>query len=253
MRLKFFYAILLVVVFSACENSKEEFVTESYKEYFPLGISKSITYRVDSTVFTQSGSKVEVHKYQVKHTVQSEIADNQGRKAYLINRLIRNEAGTTPWLENGNYTVTPLDDQAEVVENNLRVIRLRNPMKKNFSWRGNAYLPGSPYRPAYDMDAGSDMNQWQFTYSDFGDTTVNGQSYQNVWSVEHANNVLNLPPVPGTNAYGLMEVSREKYAKGIGLVYRKHDVYEYQPGHADNSYQPAYSGFGITMWMIEHN
>jgi len=251
MKFNFLYILLLAVVFSACENSKEEFITESYKEYFPLSIGKSITYRIDSLVFTKSGSQIETHKYQVKHTVHSEVTDNQGSKTFIINRQIRDETGTTPWIENGSYTVTQLEDQVEVVENNLRVIKLHSPMKKNFSWRGNAYLPTSPYRPSFDMDAGSDMNQWQFTYSNFGDTSVNGQQYQNVWTVAQNNYVLNIPP-PSANSIGVKEVGLEQYAKGIGLVYKTYEIYERQPPNVDNP-QQTYTGFGITMWMIGHN
>lgn len=252
MKFKFLYIFLIPVIFSACENSKEEFVTESFTEYFPLVVGKSITYRLDSTVFTKSGSQVETHKYQVKHTVQTEIADNQGRKSFLVNRLIRNEAGTSAWLENGNYIITPLENKVEVVENNLRVIKLQNPLKKNFSWRGNAYLPTSPYRPAFDMDAGSDMNQWQFTYSNFGDTTVNGQQYQNVWTVSQKDFSLNINP-PILTALGVKEFGLEQYAKGIGLVYKKYEIYERQPASNVDNPQITYTGFGVTMWMIEHD
>lgn len=250
MKYNLFLFISVLVAFTACESTTEELVAESYKDYYPLQVGKYITYRLDSTVFTKSGSVIETHKYQVKHTVHAETTDNLGRKVYIVNRLIRDEAGTSAWLENGSYSVTPLSDRVEVTENNMRVIKLIDPVKAGFSWRGNAYLTTSPYMPIYDMGAGSNMNQWLFSYSNFGDTTVNGHTYPNVWSVDHANNIMNLPPAPGTSAYGLMEVSNEKYAKGIGLVYRKHHVYEYQPGHADNAYQPTYIGFGVEMWMI---
>lgn len=247
----FAFALLFTAVLTSCENSREEFVTENWQEYYPLQPGKSITYRLDSVVFVQSGSRMETHKYQVKHTVQSEITDAQGRKAFLIHRLIRNEAGTSPWLENGSYTVTPLADKAEVVEQNMRVIKLHNPVKKNFSWRGNAYLPGSPYRPAYNMDAGSDMNEWQFMYTNFGDTAVNGQSYQNVWTVSQNHYILNFPITPNTSI-AVMEVAEEKYAKNVGLVYKNFQLYEYQRPNVDNP-QATYTGFGITMWMIGHD
>ena len=244
-------SFLLVFAFTACENSKEEFVTETYEAYFPLQIGKSITYRLDSLVFTQSGSLIETHKYRVKHTIQSEITDAQGRKAFLVNRLINNETGTGPWLKNGNYIITPLADQVEVSENNLRVIKLHNQFKKGFSWKGNTYLPLAPYRPAYDMDAGSEMNKWQFEYSNYGDTTVNGQQYQNVWTVSQNDYVLNIPP-PTPGSIGVKEVGKEQYAKGIGLVYKNLEIYERQPPNVDNP-QQTYTGFGITMWMVEHN
>ncbi len=251
MKYNLFLLISVLVVFTACENTTEDLVAESYKDYYPLQVGKFIAYRIDSTVFTKSGSMIETHKYQVKHTVHAETTDNQGRKVFLVNRLIRDEAGTSAWLENGSYIVTPLSDRVEVTENNMRVIKLIDPVKAGFSWRGNAYLPSSPFRPPYDMDAGSDMNEWVFSYTNFGDTTVNGQQYQNVWTVAQNNHVLNFPVTPDTRI-ALKEVGLEKYAKNIGLVYKVFDLYEYQGPHADNP-QGTYTGFGITMWMIDHN
>ncbi|MFV0606119.1 MAG: hypothetical protein ACK5NK_09785 [Niabella sp.] len=254
--MKYYHFILIAIVslsLTACEQTTEDFVTETYESYYPLQVGKYITYRLDSLVFVQSGSVPETHRYMVKHTISAEITDASGRKAFLVNKLINNENGSGPWLENGNYTVTPLADQVEVNEDNLRVIKLHNPFKLGFGWKGNAYLPTSPYRPAYDMDAGSEMNTWTFSYSNNNDTTVNGHQYQNVWTVLQNEFVLNLPPTPGVKAYGLMEVGKEQYSKNIGLVFKDYKIYEYQPGHADNGEQPSYTGFGITMWMVDHN
>ena len=244
--------ILLLTGFVACENRKEELMTESVADYYPLQVGKYITYRVDSLVFLLNGTRSETHKYQVKHTIQSEVKDAAGRKSFLVNRLIRNEAGAGPWLENGNYVVTPLPERIEVVEHNLRSIRLANPLTRGFTWKGYSYYPLFPYKSIFEMDAGNDMNTWQFAYSNFGDTTVNGNQYQNVWTVTQNDFVLNIPP-PNNQSLGLKEVGLEQYAKGIGLVYRNYEVYEFQPGHVDNAYQPTYTGFGVTMWMIDHN
>jgi hypothetical protein len=49
-----------------------------------------------------------------------------------------------------------------------------------------------------------------------------------------------------------MEKGKELYAKGIGLVYKNLEIYERQPPNVDNP-QQTYTGFGITMWMVEHN
>jgi hypothetical protein len=248
--------LIILLIFSSlffsCENSKEVFISDSISDYISLQQGKYITYRIDSLVFTQNGSNIEVHKYQVKHTVQGETTDNLGRKAFIINRLIRNEAGTSSWTENGNYLVIPLSDRIEIIENNLRTVPLRIPFTSGFSWKGNSYLPFAPYKPMFGMEgAGNDMNKWDFVYTYHGDTTVQNQSYKNVWTVTQSNTTLNIPPTSGTQ-YGYKEVAREQYAKNIGLVYRDFQLYDYQGPNADNR-TPAYYGFGITMWMIDHN
>src|SRR5262245_16587815 len=136
-------SILSLLVLSAffilsC-NKKEDFKTESINDYMPLAIGKYITYRVDSTVFTNFQRSVEIHSYQVKHVIEAELTDNLGRPAYRVYRYIRDTAGTQSWQPNGSYFITPLQNTAEVVENNLRVIKLHLPIKDGYSWKGNSY------------------------------------------------------------------------------------------------------------------
>ena len=85
-------AILIITLFSCSE--KEEFATEALLEYMPLQPGKYITYRMDSLVFTNFQRDIEVHSYQVKHVVDSEIKDNLGRPSYLVYRFLRDTAGT---------------------------------------------------------------------------------------------------------------------------------------------------------------
>ncbi|MCH5600908.1 hypothetical protein [Niabella ginsengisoli] len=218
----------------------------------PFQVGKSITYRLDSTVFVLSGTVEEIHKYQVKHTVLQETDNNNGSKTFVVQRLINNETATGPWLNNGTYQVVLFDNKAEVINDNLRVLALQAPLKQGFSWKGNSQLPSAPYAQLYDMAAGREMNEWDFTYTTSGNENIEGQEYQNVWTVEHHDETLNIPPTPNTS-YGSKEVSSERYAKGIGLVYKDFQLYEYQGGNQESGYKPYYTGFGITMWMIAHD
>ncbi|MBO9593045.1 MAG: hypothetical protein J7599_09050 [Niabella sp.] len=246
--------LLAVLLLFSCGEKAEDFSPAAQvKDYFPVQIGKSITYRIDSTVFVRSGSAVEKHQYQVKHSITDTTRDNQKRLTYIVQRQIRNADGSGNWTDNGRYYITPLDNSVEVVEDNLRVIKITGPMLAGNTWKGNTYLPLSPYEAAFGTQAGSEMNTWVFTHKGLlGSETVQGQQYSNVWTIEQANTVRNLPP-PATNpGYGSMEVSSEKYSKGIGLVYRNYQIYDFQPPNQGVP-QGTYAGFGITMWMIDHH
>ncbi|ANH80540.1 hypothetical protein A8C56_05640 [Niabella ginsenosidivorans] len=243
--------ILNVLLFS-CGNKNSDFVPkDSIKDYYPLSVGKYITYRVDSTVFVRSGSQVAVHQYQVKHLIESVTTDNQGRQTFVVHRTLRNADGTGNWQDDGLYYITPAENSIEVTEDNIKVIKITNPIYTGASWKGNAYLAADPYADLYDTQAGRDMNTWNFSYYNFGDTTVDNHTYRDVWSVQQNNTVLNIPPTSGTQL-GLKEVGFEKYAKGIGMVYRHNDIYDFQGPNEDNP-QGTYAGFGISMWMIDHN
>jgi hypothetical protein len=135
----------------------------------PLSTGKYITYRIDSTVFTNFGTKTEIHSYQVKHVIESQFTDNLGRPSYRIFRYLRDTAGTQPWIAAGSYFITPLSDQVESVEDNLRFIKMHLPIREEFSWKGNKYLGSEPYSSFYSFTNDDDMDKWDYNYKDIHD------------------------------------------------------------------------------------
>jgi hypothetical protein len=250
-----FSIILIATVFIAigfsCSDKTEDLVTDQLSDYKPLTTGKYITYRLDSLVFTNFGRNIETHRYQVKHVVDAQITDNLGRSSYRVFTYIRDSAGTQNWIANGTYFVTPLDKTTEVIEDNLRVVKLHLPIKEGYEWKGNSYLPFDPYGNTYDFSNDDDMKSWDFSYNAVEPTfTYRGQTYNDVLTVAQEDDSFNAP-VTDPNNYGYKTLSEEKYSKGIGLVYRKYELWEYQPNVSGPS--PYRTGFGITMWMIDHN
>jgi hypothetical protein len=237
------------IILVSCDE-KEEFVSEPLTAYMPMTVGKYITYRVDSLVFTQFGTVDETHYYRVKHQVDAQITDNLGRPAYRVFRYISDSSGTQPWQASGSYTVTLDGMQAEVTEDNLRVIKLHLPLKEGFSWRGNRYLPTDPYGPLYTFSNDDNMEEWDFQY-EAGPTsfTYKGRNYSNVFTVEQIDEVLNVPITVPTS-YAAKTRSVDRYSRGIGLVFRQFEIWEYQPPLSGG---PNKTGFGITMWMVDHN
>lgn len=268
MRLLLISRLSLIALFSSflfsC-NEKEEFTSEKMEEYMPLAPGKYITYRLDSMVFTNFGTVTQIHKYQVKFVVDAQIADNLGRPSYRIYRFIRDSVDATswtpvqPWTNNGTFYITPLSDQLEVIEDNLRFIKLHLPIKDGFTWKGNRYLPSGtcsgatgPYCALYNFSNDEDMADWDFFYD--GNPTsfsYRGNTYANVLTVEEADESVNVP-ITIPSAYAAKSRAVEKYAKNIGLVYREYELWEYQPNIANPSASHKI-GFGITQWMIDHN
>jgi hypothetical protein len=249
-------AVLLTTIFSC--NEKEEFITESLNDYMPLTTGKYITYRLDSLVFTSFGAVTEIHKYQVKHIIDAKITDAGGRASFRVNTFIRDSVNTSswtpaqPWINSATYYITPLDDQLEVTdENNFRYIKLHLPIKEGGSWKGNRYLPANPYDPVYTFSNDDNIATWDYAFDPFLTTfSYRGINYSNVYSVEQTDEETNLP-ITASTSYAAKSRSVEKYSKSIGLIYRENTLWEYQniPGGTG----PYKKGFGITMWMIDHN
>lgn len=243
-------AITALTLFSCDE--KEEFITDQAKDYMLITPGKYITYRLDSLVYTNFGRDIEIHRYQVRDQVDALVTDNLGRPSYRVFRSIRDSAGTLPWQPSGTYMITPLTDQVEVIEDNFRFIKLHMPVKDGFSWKGNKYLPNEPYDPNYTFSNDISIQDWDYYYDGSSSSfSHRGNNYDNVYTVEEVDESFNVPITIPTS-YATKSRSVEKYSKNIGLVYREYTLWDYQP-NTGGSGGPYYTGFGITMWMIDHN
>lgn len=195
-------SFILFTVFS-CSKKTETLSFDPVSDYLPLVPGKYITYRLDSTIFTSFGRVTEVHKYQVKHVVESMVTDNQNRPSYRIFRYLRDLAGTQPWQPSGSYLVTPLADRIEVIEDNLRFIKLRAPVREGFSWKGNSFLSDNPYGSLYTFSNDDFMWSWDYTYDNLNGTFLyNQQPLQNVLEITHIDerNVLDTVDVVNNKA-----------------------------------------------------
>ncbi len=251
-RLHLLTIILASFVFLGCTRETEQFQTEHLSEYLPLQVGKYITYRLDSTVFLNFGTVTAVHSYQEKHVIDAQITDATGRLSYRILRFIRDTAGIQPWISAGTYSITPNDSVIEVNENNLRFIKLALPIKQDFSWKGNRYLPDDAFAPVFNFNSDYGINNWDYTYSSIeGTLLLNGQTYNNVLTVDGIDDNFNANKTdasvinPVAPAY--VNYIQDNYAKGIGLISQAFIFWEYDP------IKTAKVGFGVKRSIIDHN
>lgn len=252
LRLRLGLIALISLTLFSCSNKKEDIIMEPVTDYVSLQVGKYITYRIDSLVFVDFQRRPETHSYLVKHVVDAEITDLQGNTSYRIYRYLKPVSGSGDWDANGSYYITPFTSKVEVIEDNLRFIKLQAPLREGTTWRGNSYLPTDPYDPfGFNFSNDDDIRNWDYYYQMFDPSlTINGQTYTDVWTVEQQDDFSNVP-LADPLSYGYKSRAVEKYSKGIGLVYREYELWEYQPNLSGPD--PYYTGFGITMWMVDHN
>jgi len=255
----FSLAMLGLLAITGCKKETEEFSSEPLSEYLPLQIGKYISYRLDSTVFTESGRKEVIRTYQEKFEVAQELTDNLGRPSYRLDRFIRDSAGNNAWTRAGAIFITPVDKTIEVISDNLRVLKLVFPVTEGNSWKGNRYIssgttnnPEGPYSALYDFndDAHIHIDDWDFTYENKGETiTLNDQTITDVVTVTGPDESANAP-VTDPASFGSRTYSLDQYAKNIGLVFQELILWEYQPNPNGT---PFKVGFGVKRSMIDHN
>lgn len=137
---RFIICVAISVSTWSCNKTVEVLESKSVQSYMPLGIGKLIVYNLDSTVYTNLGTKIEIHSYQIKDTVQSATTDNLGRIVYRISRLLRSQVDTNNWKNIFTYNAIIDSSKIEIIESNQKYLKLMMPIKEGFSWKGNTYV-----------------------------------------------------------------------------------------------------------------
>lgn len=242
----FLAAVAAITLLAACSKSSEDLQFPAITDYYPLATGKYITYSLDSTVFTNLGQTKEIHSYQVKLMIDSQITDNLGRKAYRIIRYIRSTPAAA-WVPDNTFMAVPADQTIEFVENNLRFIKLKEPLRDGFAWKGNKYI--DTYSSGSTLKY---MDDWDYTYDSLNlSAKIGSLNFDSTVTVHQQDAFYGTDPVSVPNSvFAQKDFSAEKYAKGIGLIYRNFLHWEYQhiPGG-----MATYEGYGVLMKIIDHN
>ncbi len=238
--------LALVLFFAACKKESEEFKTIPISDYAPLAVGKYVTYSLDSLVYINFGS-TEAHRfYEVKYQTADTLTDLLKRKAFRIVRYIRTLPNGT-FTPDNTFLAVNTGTTFEFTENNLRFLKLTQPIKNDRSWKGNS---------AIDVTSvGTDLQylaDWDYTYSEVEQPKKIGTfNLTNTVTVNEIDASVNLPVIPAgqpnqTNIAS-KDFSKEIYAKGIGLVQREFVHFEYQLAF------PGYIGYGVKLVMVDHN
>jgi len=207
-------SVLFVSIIS-CKKTTETIDQGALSDYYPLIPGKFIKYEVDSLVYVNFGKDSVRRKNQVMVVVDSQITDNTGRAVYRVFRYQRKDR-TESWEPQTTLLVANTKNVIEYTEDNLKYIKLLFPVQDFNTWKGNVYLDSvisQNYNYQYLLD-------WDYYYSDLGETAQFGnETVRDIVTVNQRNEVLGYPESP--NDISTITLAYEKYAKGIGMVYKK--------------------------------
>ena len=237
--------VILSYIFIICGCSKSNpLVTDAPADYYPLHVGNYIIYRMDSLKYINVGSQDSVISYHAKEVVEDSITDNLGRLSYRVTRYLSDTSEISEWVPSIAYMVTPLKGSVEVVENNLRFIKLVTPVQDGISWMGNAYIDTkSDDSPVPYMDG------WNYTYANTGlPFDVLAGTIPVTVTVKEADEVSGL----GDTSYTQTIYSEEVYGEHIGCIYKRFLYSVYQSPNVQYP-QGATIGYGLTFNMVSHN
>ncbi len=193
----------VVVISSAC--SKKQIPNSDGLlglEYYPLTIGKYIIYEVDSTIYGVLPRDTTTYKYQIKEVLAESFTDAEGKTAYKLKRYIKKfdpkkKYDSLPWQVKEVWMVNASLKNIEVVESNKRITKLIFPIEDKATWNGNAGNTEGERLYVYNY---IDRNE-----------SINNAKFENVLMVKQFE----------YRTLISYENYIEKYAKGIGLVYRE--------------------------------
>ncbi len=238
--------VALVIFFVACKKENEQFQTIQISDYAPLAVGKYVTFSLDSLVYLNFGA-TEAHRfYEVKYLTADSLTDILGRKAFRIVRYIRTLPNGT-FRPDNTFLAVNTGTNFEFTENNLRYLKLTQPIKDDRTWKGNSAIDVTSIGTELQY-----LADWDYTYSDVDQPKKVGTfNLANTVTVNEIDESVNLPVIPAgqpnqTNIAS-KDFSKEIYAKGIGLVQRDFIHFEYQLAF------PGYIGYGVKLVMVDHN
>ncbi len=204
-----FVLILMCLVSFSCRK-KQKSSSESInlgKEYYPETIGKFVVYDVDSTWYNELTFQPTTVKYRVKEKLTQVFTDNENKPAIRLERYIKKFNPNKPY-DSIPYTIRDVwqinvsDKNVEAVEENVRYVKLIFPVEANKNWKGNVK---------------NTLTERDYTYSYIDKAeTINGKALDKVLQVKQID----------FKTLISYQYEIEKYAKGVGLVYREiKDIY----------------------------
>lgn len=112
--------------------------TNYYYQYYPLKVGDYRIYNVDSIPYKEGPTPADTIHSQLKELLQSAYTDATGAQMYRV-EVYRRKDENSPWQIMHVYaTSRPMYD-AEVVDNNQRIVKLEFPVTDGHSWNANKY------------------------------------------------------------------------------------------------------------------
>ena len=162
---------------------------------------------------------------------------------------MQQKTDTTKWLDSAVFVATPLGKSMEYVDNNLRFIKLQEPIRDDFTWRGNSYINSFSDQDLQYLD------NWEYYYENTNQPFTLGfgaKTFPETVLVNQRDEVINNPD-DKTTIFSVNQ-SSEVFAKGIGLIYKNFLHETWQPPNSTSPggfYEP--SSYGIKLTYINHN
>jgi len=206
----FLFFILSGIGISSCKKDKpvDESINFGYN-YFPDDVGRYVIYEVDSIWQDDPEDIHDTARYLVMEKISEHFTDNSGRPTLRIERYFKyyNPAvsyDSMNWSVPRIWTANKTNTTLERKEENITYIKLIFPVREGKHWNGNTYNTLGD-------------KEYEIVSADVP-MTINNLYFDSVATVDQYldSNLV------------FYEVEKEKYARNVGLIYKKFDKLSFQ-------------------------
>jgi hypothetical protein len=239
------FAVLVFTILQTCKDESIPVPVDESLAYFPLQPGKYIEYRMDSVIFdVVSGKKTKDTTISyIREMVADTFTDLAGRKTFRLERFYK-KGPTDPWTIHGVWTAQLTPNGFERTEDNLKFIKMIFPMVPDQEFNGLVYIDTEA--PYYIADEPVTIyRQWGFQKVQ----KTNQKERVGLFDLDQVATVLL------NNSRNVIEkrYAVEKYAKGIGMVYKEMQILDCQSCPGNTLDTEAERGFILRQIMTAHN
>jgi hypothetical protein len=235
--------LITSICFFSCRKKIAEVPINYGREFYPIQIGKSITYQADSTIYDDFNGAVYHTTSYIKDVIDTPSLDLLNRKIYHVFRYYKAKP-TDEFQFLSNYTIQEIDNRVELLQDNLRYIKLVFPITYLGTWGGTKYIVTNSSSDAYSW-----IGQKEYSYKEVGRPYQNDSiNIPNTIMVFHTNELLG-DTTETMLTFGVYTYSTEKYGKDIGLVNKELIFIKKDPAISSGRRK----GFRSTLKCIAHN
>ena len=214
---------ILCLWLSACGKNETDTYPDLAKEYYPLQIGKTWVYNIDTILYDpQAGNivKIDTFRWQVREVLIDTFKDLTGQLTYKIERSERRRNDTIPFEVKKIFTTALSTNEVLRTEDNLKFIKFPRFFSEQTTWDGNVYCDQSLIIEVAGERMGLFSKKWNYEILSFGKAEKIG--------TKDFTDVLTVLAQSDTRILTEKRYNLEKYAKGIGLVYKEQHILDTQ-------------------------
>ena len=243
------FIVFLWLFVASCGKNETETLPDLAKDYFPLQIGKTLVYDIDTIQYDpQPGNtvKIDTFRWQVREVFIDTFKDITGVLSYKIERSERRRGDTVPFEIKKIFTVALSETEALRTEDNLKFIKIPRYFSEKTVWDGNVYCDQSLIIEVAGERMGLFSKKWNYEVVSFGKAEKIG--------TKDFTDILTVLAQSDTRILTEKRYNLEKYAKGIGLVYKEQHILDTQKLDATIAWEKkATTGYIVKQTITSYN